>query len=115
MTRTETEIREVVEGRLLARLKRDESSGCLLWTGSIPPEGYVQVRVGGRRTGIHRFMYEQRVGPIPAGLHLDHLCRVRHCAEPAHLEPVTPRENMMRGILGCVGRCPHLSSRTPQE
>lgn len=44
----------------------------------------------------HRYMYEREVGQIPEGMHLDHLCRVRACVEPAHLEPVTPRENAVR-------------------
>jgi hypothetical protein len=44
----------------------------------------------------HRFAYEFLVGPIPDGLHLDHLCRVRHCVNPDHLEPVTVEENNRR-------------------
>ena len=46
----------------------------------------------------HRFAYEMLVGPIPEGLDLDHLCRVRHCVNPNHLEPVTRSENLRRGI-----------------
>ena len=45
----------------------------------------------------HRFSYELLVGPIAPGLELDHLCRVRACCNPAHLEPVTPLENFRRG------------------
>ena len=46
----------------------------------------------------HRVAYEALIGPIPKGLCLDHLCRVRYCVNPAHLEPVTVRENVLRGI-----------------
>jgi hypothetical protein len=44
----------------------------------------------------HRWAYEHFIGPIPAGLEIDHLCRVRHCVNPAHLEPVTKSENRRR-------------------
>lgn len=46
---------------------------------------------------VHRIAHELFVGPIPAGLDIDHLCRVRDCANPAHLEPVTRQENLRRG------------------
>lgn len=45
----------------------------------------------------HRWAYESLVGPIPGGLVIDHLCRQPACVNPAHLEPVTQRENMLRG------------------
>ena len=45
----------------------------------------------------HRWSYEHFVGPIPDGLVIDHLCRVRHCVNPDHLEPVTNEENLRRG------------------
>lgn len=51
----------------------------------------------------HRYSYERAEGPVPAGLELDHLCRVRSCVNPEHLEPVTHRENMRRGS-GWSGR-----------
>jgi len=45
----------------------------------------------------HRLSYETEIGPIPEGLELDHLCRVRSCVNPLHLEPVTHQENVRRG------------------
>jgi hypothetical protein len=70
---------------------------CWLWTGQINQKGYPRVGVGSRAIGAHRVMYELLVEPIPDGLELDHLCRVRHCVNPDHLEPVTHRENTRRG------------------
>ena len=72
---------------------------CWLWEGAISPDGYGSFYGGNRRNcKPHRFAYEEMVGPIPEGLVLDHLCRVRHCVNPAHLEPVTERENALRGV-----------------
>ena len=51
----------------------------------------------------HRVAYELTNGPIPDGLELDHLCRVRHCVNPSHIEAVTHRENTLRG----TGPIPH--------
>lgn len=90
-----------MRSRLLSRLMIDPS-GCLLWTGARNDDGYGQIGTtldnGEWRTLYsHRLMYEMFVGPIPAGHQIDHLCRVRHCAAPAHLEAVTQRENLLRG------------------
>jgi hypothetical protein len=52
---------------------------------------------------VHRWLYQQKVGPI-GDLQLDHLCRVRHCINPAHLEPVTGRENVIRGLAPILAR-----------
>ena len=87
--------------RLLRDVVRFEKSttkteSCWLWTGTIS-DGYGQFYVNGRRVRAHRYSYEQRRGPIPAGLQLDHLCRVRHCVNPDHLEVVTNRVNVLRG------------------
>jgi hypothetical protein len=59
--------------------------------------GYVEVRVSGRRVGAHRHAYELAVGPIPVDRQIDHLCRNRACVNPSHMEPVTIRENVLRG------------------
>ena len=78
-------------------LKVEKTEGCWLWTAYRRPDGYGQFRVGSRMVKAHRFAYELLVGPIPDGRETDHLCRVRHCVNPAHLEPVTHRENTLRG------------------
>lgn len=77
--------------------ERVEKNGeCMLWQGALNYAGYGHLRVGGRLTGVHRIAYELAVGPIPAGLEIDHLCAVRNCVNPAHLEPVTHEENLRR-------------------
>lgn len=75
-----------------------DQSGCWLWTGTLTAGGYGQIRSRDFGTMYaHRWAYEHFVGPIPAGLQIDHLCRVRRCVNPAHLEPVTARTNFLRG------------------
>lgn len=69
--------------------------GCWLWNGRLNASGYGVFH----QTPAHRLVYELLVGPIPDGLVLDHLCRVRHCVNPDHLEPITQEENMRRARL----------------
>lgn len=79
-------------------------SGCVEWIASINGSGYGTFGAGGGRTVMaHRWSYEYHVGPISDGLDLDHLCRNRKCVNPAHLEPVTTRTNLLRGVgVGCA-------------
>lgn len=73
---------------------------CWEWTAATMKQNGYGVFNRGRSDGTvlaHRFSYELLVGPIPDGLQLDHLCRNRICVNPDHLEPVTQRENLLRG------------------
>ena len=79
-------------------------SGCWLWTASQLPDGYGHFWNGTRMQPAHRWAYEQFVGPIPEGLEIDHLCKVRNCVNPDHLEPVTHDENCRRSSAGDIER-----------
>jgi hypothetical protein len=81
---------ERFEAKLLA------AGDCWIWNAKRAHNGYGQFYVSGRQVIAHRFSYELHVGPIPEGLQIDHLCRVRACVNPAHLEVVTHAENMRR-------------------
>lgn len=83
--------------RFWAKATPEPNSGCWLWHGSSDGFGYGRSNIGCRTLSTHRMSYELLVGLIPPGLHLDHLCRTPACMNPAHLEPVTCRENLMRG------------------
>jgi hypothetical protein len=74
----------------------DRSGDCWLWLGHRDRGGYGSLIIQRRTRIAHRVSYEAFVGPIPAGLELDHLCRVPACVNPAHLEPVTAAENQRR-------------------
>jgi hypothetical protein len=95
-------------------------SCCWLWTASTN-KGYGKFVVSTRvHVEAHRWLYEQLVGPIGPGLQLDHLCRVTRCVNPDHLEPVTQRENMLRGdgpsaVNARKTHCIHGHAFTPEN
>lgn len=96
--------------RLFALIEVSDQSGCWIWRGSAAAGGYGKVSVGGRlgrSMKAHRWAYELIVGPVPKGLDLDHLCRVRNCVNPMHLEPVTRKENLRRSPFTFKKHCPH--------
>lgn len=79
----------------LTRYKENEN-GCWIWSGAVHKSGYGQIKWQGRSTVAHRVIYSILVNDIPKGLVLDHLCNVKLCVNPKHLEPVSPSTNTQR-------------------
>jgi hypothetical protein len=80
--------------------KVDALGPCWLWTGARTKAGYGNFRLD-NRSGIvvaHRYAWTALVGPLDPGIQLDHLCRIRNCVNPDHLDPVTGRVNVLRGM-----------------
>lgn len=71
---------------------------CIVWMGALNAKGYGCFGLDGDTKLAHRVAYEFENGPIPDGLTIDHLCRVKRCVNPAHLEAVTGRENTRRAV-----------------
>lgn len=99
-------------------------TGCWMAKAKAGTSGYVEVRDRGTRRKLHRLVYERLVGPIPAGLDLDHechnrdttcaggtACRHRACCNPEHCAPKSRSANVHAGVLGRVAPCPHGSDR----
>lgn len=99
------------------RLVEIDPDGCWTWVGCTTDDGYGRFKLGNSAVGAHRVSYQHFVGPIPEGLQLDHLCRNRCCVNPTHLEPVTVRENVLRGNGpgGINARKTHCPSGHPLE
>ena len=72
-------------------------SGCWVWMGTISSHGYARIWIGYKSLYVHRLSYEIHKGEIGKNLTIDHLCRVRCCVNPEHLEAVSNKENILRG------------------
>ena len=88
--------KDIVE-RFWDKFLPEPNTGCWLWTDALQSEGYAVLSENQVPVYAHRLSYEIHKGPIPDGLHIDHLCRVRSCVNPDHLEAVTCAENIRRG------------------
>lgn len=111
--------------RFWSKVDKEHPSGCWLWTDKPGRLGYAQVRIGGRSGSfvlVHRWAYEHLVGPIPAGMTIDHQCHNRDtsciggpscihrlCVNPSHLEVATQRDNTLRsgGVSAVNARKTH--------
>lgn len=88
-----------VEQQLTAKLDRSGGpDACWPWTGSLRSNGYGMLCSRGQQISSHRASYQTYIGPIPDGMALDHTCRNRACGNPMHLEPVTNKVNVLRGV-----------------
>lgn len=86
------------EHRVGERIWCDDESGCILWMGSTSgSRGYAVFSVSNKTTYVHRWVYEQVVGPIPSDMTIDHECNVPACVNPEHLRVMTMRDNCLRG------------------
>lgn len=78
--------------------KVNKTETCWLWTGGTSGTGYGKYAIRRVSFRAHRLSWEEENGPVPEGLQLDHLCRVRLCVRPSHLEPVTGKVNVQRAV-----------------
>lgn len=88
----------ITEEIIMQKVVQIPEAGCWIWEGLSYPGGYGMVYGGNKNYRAHRITYEMFKGPIPAGLQIDHLCRVPACVNPHHLEAVTNQVNSLRGI-----------------
>jgi hypothetical protein len=93
--------------RLWPKVDKGAADECWRWTGAVNNRGYGVIRSdapGWPLAYVHRLVYETEVGEIPETLVIDHLCGVRNCVNPAHLEAVTHTENVNRGAATRLNR-----------
>jgi hypothetical protein len=99
--------------------KVEPTGFCWLWTAALRTDGYgvFQTKNRGGIVRAHRYAYELLIGKIPSGLQIDHLCRVKRCVNPDHLEAVTAKENTRRAFAARapIARCKRGHEFTPSN
>jgi len=109
-----TVVAEAGPERIWGKVKKGENpNDCWIWTGRKAPDGYGRFRHRGHAYAAHRICYNV-FHEIPHALVLDHLCRNKGCVNPAHLEPVTHRENLLRSVR-LKTCCKHGHEYTPEN
>lgn len=88
-----------LQARFDAHWIPEPNTGCWYWTGYVTKSGYGCFVPGIRVFPAHRIAWELYRGPIPAGMVIDHCCRVRHCVNPDHLRVVTRRQNALENSV----------------
>lgn len=89
--------------RIDCKIHEEPNTGCWLWGGAQSAKGYGRVSINNKNKYTHRVMFEEHVGKIGAGMHIDHKCENKSCCNPLHLEQVTPVENMYRAAVANGG------------
>lgn len=125
-TKAVAAVRPDLAARFWAKVVVGEADECWQWVGAVAPNGYGRIYSHVTTKGkyfvamAHRVAYELARAPIPNGHQIDHLCRNRACVNPAHLEPVSQRENLLRGATIPARRaaqthCIHGHEFTPEN
>lgn len=86
------------EDRFILQVAHCPNTGCWFWEGVVDGGGYGMISLNGKRIKAHQYAWLREGREITPGMCIDHLCRVRCCVNPAHMELVTPKENTLRGI-----------------
>lgn len=92
--------RRDIHERFWEKVDGGDVTTCWVWTAGKYVDGYGSFKVDGKHVRAHRWAYEELRADIPEGLDMDHLCRMRACVNPWHLEPVTHAINCARGDGG---------------
>jgi len=100
--------------RIEGKIEKIPESGCWIWTGNLSHDGYPYMHVWKRKRYMHRICFELEYGrEIPDGETLDHLCRVRCCVNPFHMQQVSLADNIARGNYGWRGFLTHCKRGHP--
>jgi len=103
----------ILPERFATKVRVDEN-GCWIWIGAVSSRGYGSIGYEGRVWSTHRLAYELIIDAIPDGLTIDHLCMVKLCCNPKHLEPVTAAVNSQR-YAATITKCVHGHPFSPEN